>query len=243
MNRRPVILEIFPGISLLGRAFEEVWPEACLVRGPDLIFGGNILSFHTPPGVFSGILGGPPCQLWARTRTFHGGTPENLIPEYERVVTEAAPEWWLMENVPGAPIPAVAGYITRDELIRDVWVGGETTRLRRFSFGTRDGLALVWEHAALHRPDPAPTVISGGATRRRDGSRYRDGRQYGAKTRWAFERAKVDQGLPADFDLPMFTVAGKIHVVGAGVPMALGRTVARAVKRALDSAPGGREGT
>mgnify|MGYP001608247457 CR=1 FL=1 len=32
MNGHPLILSIFPGIDLLGRAFEEVWPEAALIR-------------------------------------------------------------------------------------------------------------------------------------------------------------------------------------------------------------------
>ncbi len=42
------------------------------------------------------------------------------------------------------------------------------------------------------------------------------------------------QGLPDDFlaDAP-FTVAGKIHVIGNGVPLAMGRAVVRAVKLAI----------
>ena len=63
MNGHPLILSIFPGIDLLGRAFEEVWPEACIVRGPDLLWGGDIRTFHPPAGVFDGIIGGPPCQV------------------------------------------------------------------------------------------------------------------------------------------------------------------------------------
>lgn len=38
-----LILSLFPGIDLLGRAFEEL--GACVVRGPDLLWGGDIRAF------------------------------------------------------------------------------------------------------------------------------------------------------------------------------------------------------
>ena len=40
------------------------------------------------------------------------------------------------------------------------------------------------------------------------------------------------QGLPDGFDLPPFKVAEKIRAVGNGVPIPLGRAIARAVKEA-----------
>lgn len=56
----------------------------------------------------------------------------------------------------------------------------------------------------------------------------------GFKTTGYFRDAVRNQGLPADFlDSAPFTVAGKIKLVGNGVPMALGRAIARAVTRAL----------
>jgi DNA (cytosine-5)-methyltransferase 1 len=66
-------------------------------------------------------------------------TAPDLIPEFECCVAEATPACFLMENVPEAPEPAVPGYIVRAEMLRDVWVGGETNRLGLFRFGTRDG--------------------------------------------------------------------------------------------------------
>ncbi|GAI10294.1 unnamed protein product, partial [marine sediment metagenome] len=82
-----LILSIFPGIDLLGRAFEE--EGYCVVRGPDPLWGGDIKSFHPPAEVFEGVIGGPPCQEWSILRFVHKGKhPKwgNLIPEFERVV-------------------------------------------------------------------------------------------------------------------------------------------------------------
>ena len=51
-----LILSLFPGIDLLGRGFEA--ESFAVVRGPDLLWGGDIRSFHVPPGRFDGIIGG-----------------------------------------------------------------------------------------------------------------------------------------------------------------------------------------
>ena len=118
MTDRPLVLSLFPGVDVLGHAFEMEWPEACVVRGPDVIFGSlsDVRRFHPPAGVFDGVIGGPPCQAFSRLRHINplaGRKHGNLIPEFERVVGEAAPEWFLMENVPEAPQPAVPGYVVR----------------------------------------------------------------------------------------------------------------------------------
>jgi DNA (cytosine-5)-methyltransferase 1 len=128
------------------------------VRGPDLIWGGDIRTFHPPAGVFDGVIGGPPCQAFSALRHLirhNGHEPRfgNLIPEYERVVAEARPAWFLMENVPDAPIPHVQGYVTWDCMVRDKWVGGVQPRSRRFSFGTPDGRPLDIPWVALMRPE------------------------------------------------------------------------------------------
>ena len=100
-----MVLSLFPGIGLLDMAFEE--QGFCVVRGPDLLWGGDIKRFHPPAGRFDGVIGGPPCQAFSALRHLveHNGyeVAENLIPEYERVVSEAQPRWFLMENVPDAP--------------------------------------------------------------------------------------------------------------------------------------------
>lgn len=257
----PLILSIFPGIDLLGRAFEEVWPEACVVRGPDLLWGGDIRTFHPPTGRFDGVIGGPPCQAFSRLRHLveHNGhaVAPNLIPEFERVVMEADPSWFLMENVPGAPEPAPGGYVVRTRYVTDAHVGGETRRCRRFSFGWSDEAGervppFEIEFAALHaiepdypvlasggcRPVPVPVTIGGSGKVKRSAREIetrKGASARGLKTQAYYADALRLSGLPADFlaDAPM-TVAGKIKCIGNGVPMAMGRAIAKAVRRAAE---------
>jgi DNA (cytosine-5)-methyltransferase 1 len=59
-----LVLSLFPGIGLLDMAFEEA--GFCVVRGPDVLFGGDIRRFHPLPGRFDGVIGGPPCQWFSR---------------------------------------------------------------------------------------------------------------------------------------------------------------------------------
>lgn len=241
-----LVLSLFPGIGLLDMAFEQ--EGFCVVRGPDVLWGGDIRRFHPPAGRFDGVIGGPPCQAFSRLRHIVEAngyqTAPDLIPEYERCVAEAQPEWFVMENVPEAPLPEVSGYIIKDVLVRDVWVGGETDRLRRFSFGTRDGRKLDVEFLALHRPDPEHSALASGGGRpvpvkiggsgRVKRSAASALRNYGYKTTEAFTNHKRLQGLPSDFDLPPFTVSAKVKALGNGVPLPMGRAIARAVRTALE---------
>lgn len=235
-----LVLSLFPGIGLLDLAFEEA--GFCMVRGPDLLWGGDVRSFNPPPRRFDGIVGGPPCQAFSRMRHIVAAngfeTSPNLIPEFERVVAAAEPAWFLMENVTDAPLPSVPGYMVRDVVLSDHWVGGETSRLRRFSFGTPGGLPLQVETLALHRTDPERAAMARGGGRTTPvalgGSRRPKRSLNGASPR----RLKLSdharlQGLPEDFDLPPFTASAKIQAIGNGVPLAMGRSVAAAVRRAL----------
>lgn len=45
-----LVLSLFPGIGMLDRGFEE--EGYCVVRGPDVLWGGDIRSFHPPARVF-----------------------------------------------------------------------------------------------------------------------------------------------------------------------------------------------
>lgn len=228
---RGLVLSLFPGIGLLDMAFEEA--GFCVVRGPDLIWGGDIHRFHPPAGRFDGVIGGPPCQVHSRLASLvrHNGYQEavDIIPEFERCTSEAAPAWFLMENVPGAPLPVVSGYHVNAEMVRDYWCGGETLRHRRFSFGTRDNRRLMLALPALCRPDPEPAALASGSSRDR-----KHKRPMGTKSRAVFENHKRLQGLPADFDIPPFTIEAKVKAIGNGVPLAMGRAIAAGVVAALE---------
>ena len=247
-----LVLSLFPGIGLLDMAFEE--EGFCVVRGPDLLWGGDVRRFHPPAGKFDGVIGGPPCQAFSRFRFLNpsAGRHGNLIPEFERVVGEARPDWFVMENVPDAPRPVVGGYCVADTLLNNRWLGEEQERTRRFSFGSASGVRLAVEVAALESPLYARTVNCG--ARQVPVKMVRDGKGgYKPKSSTIrpptvtgghgqpFERDSMSiarmselQGLPLDFlsEAP-FTAHGKRKVIGNGVPLPMGRAVAKAVKRAL----------
>ena len=238
-----LVLSLFPGVGLLDRAFEEA--GFCVVRGPDLLWGGDIRLFHPPAGRFEGVIGGPPCQRFSLlanlVRHVYGEekVAPNLIPEYERCVAECRPAWFLMENVPAAPEPAVDGYVVRSELVADFWVGGETARKRRFSFGTVDGRRLEVEQRILDRTEaPIQAALATGGGRLVpvkigvSGKVKRSVFPPNHKSRATLAAVVAAQGLSPDFDLPGMTVAAKIKAVGNGVPLALGRAIAAAVKKA-----------
>jgi DNA (cytosine-5)-methyltransferase 1 len=240
-------LSLFPGIGLLDMAFEEA--GFCIVRGPDYLWGGDIKRFHPPAGRFNGVIGGPPCQEFSRLAHMvrqNGLQPKfgNLIPEYERVVFESEAQWFLMEEVPDAPVPKVEGYGVFSFLLNNRQCFDETgapavqNRLRRFSFGWRgEAQSLLIETAALESVDfeyaatggSARPVAIGGSGKPK---KFRDGKgrmPWNAKSEAAFREVCRKQGLPEDFDLPPFTVAAKCKAVGNGVPLPTGRALAKAI--------------
>jgi len=218
-----LILSIFPGIDLLGRAFEE--EGYCIVRGPDVLWGGDIRAFHPPENVFEGVIGGPPCQAFSILRYLnpnfvsrHG----NLIPEFERVVAEAKPSWFLMENVPQAPEPNIDGYKLHTIMLNNRWLGEVQDRKRKFCFGKPDGARLEIDVAIFESLQKETTILAS------SGGKLRPSQNRGIPV----GKACLLQGLPEDFgdNLP-FTKAGKLLVIGNGVPLPMGRAMAKAIKR------------
>jgi DNA (cytosine-5)-methyltransferase 1 len=246
----PLVLSLFPGIGLLDRAFED--EGFCIVRGPDTLWGGDIRRFRPPAGVFEGVIGGPPCQAFSRLVHIviaKGQTPaENLIPEYERCILEAQPQWFVMENVPAAPEPNVAGYSVRSYALNNRWFGAEQNRERRFSFGSADDRRLVidgvalFEHINYERAVVATSSKEGALAKSQEELANGTSRRLeraasilpGQTPRRTIERCAELQGLPSDFlaDAP-FTASGKYEVIGNGVPLPMGRAIARAVNRAM----------
>lgn len=208
---------MFPGIGLFDRAFELEW--CCVVRGPDLLWGGDIHEFCPPQGVFWGIKGGSPCQDFSQARRAPPtGQGRLLMAQFARVVQEAQPEWWLLENVSRAPDLSIGGYSYQRIDVDQGWYSG-ISRLRHFQFGNRSGVHLQIERGRPVRGcEPAALA--------------NDGR--------SFQELCRLQGLPADYDLPGFTVEEKKRAVGNGVPLVMGRIIAQAIRRAYDIVVGER---
>lgn len=249
MTSGELVLSLFPGIGLLDYAFEL--EGFCVVRGPDVLWGGDVRRFHPPAGKFDGIIGGPPCKAHSalvhivRARYGESSVAADLIPEYERCIAEAAPSWFLMENTRHAPHPAVLGYGVTSLLFNNRWAPGapEQNRERVFSFGLRGGKAtLTPESCVFENPNFEYAVVAqrGGAG---DGLKIDRGNtirplrtleRKRAASKRTIERACELQGLPTDFlEHAPFTSGGKFEVVGNGVPIPMGRAIARAVRRAI----------
>lgn len=197
------------------------------MRGPDLLWGGDIREFVPPAGVFSGIIGGPPCQSWSglgntnRARWGDGCMMPDRIPEFARCVNEAQPTWFLMENVPQAPAPDCPGYILTRRICNNRWCGGEQQRVRQFTFGCRDVHATFHiEGVALESVDYSPVVLSSGQAGN------------GGSRRSIAEMAKAQGIDPERFEHSPFTTTELRRAIANGVPLPMGRAVARAVKKA-----------
>lgn len=246
----PLVLSLFPGIGLLDMAFEE--EGFCVVRGPDLLWGRDHRSFRVSPGRFDGVIGGPPCKRWSPlsnvVRAVHGETSvaPDLIPEFERTVAEAMPDWFLMENVARAPKPKVGGYTVVDDIVNNRWCGGAQNRVRRFSFGSRSGLRLPISTEALEPVDfkPAVTTNSGGRRKviaydARGRVRGKQGHADDARLKWRpLTEMAEDQGVPEQFLAALlkhgaFTTKALRIGIGNGVPYPMGIAIARAVKKAI----------
>lgn len=210
---KKLVLSLFPGIDLLGRGFAQ--EGFCVVRGPDLIFGSSIEEFHPLIDAFEGIIAGSPCQDFSKIRRAPpSGVGDRSLLEFTRTVTEALPEWWLLENVPGVPDVHVCGYTVQRFNLNANECGLAQHRLRRFQFGSRDGLPLVVRRRVTAKVTIAPCCLAseGSSLNRRSWSEF-----------------VQLQGLPADFDLPGWSIAMKYRVVGNGVPVPMARVIAASI--------------
>lgn len=208
-----VVLSLFPGIDLLGMGFEQA--GYCVVRGPDLIFGGDIRCFHAPPGVFAGIIAGSPCQDFSMIRrTAPTGYGKEMLDEFVRVVCEARPEWWLLENVPAVPNIHIDGYSWQRIDLRASEFGLVQRRLRHFQFGSVAVRPLIIPRGDTVEATEACCMAT-------------EGTKSGRRT---FSQFCQLQGLPADFSLPSFKMTARYRAVGNGVPVPMAYAIAKAIK-------------
>lgn len=209
-----LVLSLFPGIDLLGRAFEA--EGFCVVRGPDLLWAGDVRRFHVPPGRFDGVIGGPPCQDFSSLRRTDPTTDgQEMIGHFLRLVRESQCRWFLMENVARVPGVAVSGFPLIQRIdIRGGECGIRQRRLRHFQFGSRDAAPLAVDRSVTLREDQAAAVASEGRRQNRRGWR---------------EFCEL-MGIEP-LDLPGMTKSARYQAVGNGVPLPMGRLIARAIQK------------
>lgn len=241
-----LVLSLFPGADLFGEAFEK--EGFCVVRGPELILGQDIRTWSAIPDKFNVVIGGPPCKSFSDARRGNVPLEGNLIPEFERIIVEAAPDVFVMENVRGAPKPHVGGYAIKDFLLNAHHYGANQSRVRRFTFGYKHtGSLESWPfHIEASLPvhkrtlDPFPTVMA-------CEHKYPGGRVAGRKIgrRLTIEEVCDLQGVPEKAELWFLKPRGisrrvpfrkefTYELIGNGVEMKTGRVIARAVKSGLE---------
>ena len=234
-----LVLSLFPGADLFGKSFELL--GACVVRGPEKLLGQDIRDFKCVPGRFDGVIGGPPCQAFSQA-AISGSNAENLIPEFVRVVEESKPRWAVMENVPAAG----RAWTAWPSVVLSDWnCGGFTFRRRRFWF-----YGLPLPVPAAQRPGNAEYSVLATSWNHQKPMSARHAKPLAAR------RAAELQGFP---ELGERLIAGlpgnrsvrgdwkgitgysrnvfAVHVLGNGVPAALGRCVALHVGSCLTSIP------
>ena len=225
--RSQLLLSLFPGIDILGRAFEA--EGFCVVRGPDLITGGDIRDFAGVVGRFDGVIGGPPCQGFSSANRYRNDPNHRsvknsieMLREFLRVVSNCKPTWFLMENVPSVPDVELKGYKVQRIPLSDKECGGCQVRMRHFQFGHSEGLVIrpkrKLESVNLRRktgPVKAPVTTK-------------------PTSKWTtFSDQCRRQGLdPDSVKLPGLSKEAKFRAVGNGVPMTIGRSIAKAVTAA-----------
>ena len=214
----PLVLSLFPGIDLLGRGFEA--EGFCIVRGPDMLWGGDIRRFHPPAGRFDGVIGGSPCQDFSRARRAEPtGEGLELLGEFVRVVGGVRPAWFLLENVPTVPTISVEGYRVQRLDLDARECGLRQRRLRHFQFGSAAGQVIIPQRRLpLAGAESQPTCLA------------TEGRRQHRRT-WADFCAL--QGLPPDFALPGMTKAARYAAVGNGVAVAVAQVLAEAIRNAV----------
>lgn len=241
-----LVLSLFSGLGALDEGFRQ--EGYCVVSAGDVLWGPgyDIRELHFPSGRFDGVIGGPPCQEWVglsnlvKLRTGQRSKYGNLIPEFERVVLEAGPSWFVMENVPKAPRPEVHGYVTRAVIVSNRELGQVQERKRRFTFGARwsvygqEPIVRAFEDSLLSEetapPEECEPAVTGAHPCRR---RPKGGH---GETR-SLDRMLELQGMEhwkGWLDAAPYLASEKRKLVGNGVPLPMSRAVARAVRKALE---------
>lgn len=217
------LLSVYPGLDLIGREFERV--GYTVFRGPDLLWGGDSRRFHVSPGIFHGIIGGPPCQWNSQLAILGNVRIKDLTHDFLRIVQEAEPRWAVMENVRG--LLRAGGMPPEWSVIklRDWDCGGMTFRSRVF-----------WIYPATlilvppKRPGKPEYSVLASSWKGHD-SKNKKMRMHSNLT---IEKAAKLQGYPELIEV--LKPLGKryaVSLLGNGVPKAMGKYIAEGIRTAF----------
>ena len=219
-----LVLSLFPGAGLMDFGFIKA--GFCVVRGPDLLLGHDIRTFtlggleKSQPGEpgksrFEGIIAGPPCQDFSRARRRPpSGHGIEMLHQVIRLITEAQPEWWLVENVPGVPTIRIEGYTTQRFNMFASDFGMDHRRNRSFQFGSKGEKLVIARGRQSHlKLKPTPLASDYARSRKRN-----------------FAATCERMGLPRVFTLPGLSRAAKFRAVSNGVPVPMAEAVAIAIR-------------
>jgi len=216
-----LVLSTFSGAGLLDRGFSR--EGFCVTSAGDAQFGQPIQEFNAVPGVWAGVIGGPPCQRFstANRTTRDASAGLELIAEFFRVVGQALPDFFVLENVNGLPdVSALVplGYSLQRLHLNPRDLGFAQHRPRWFLFGFARGEPLVIPYVTPRSRDDAGVSRCAMAS---------EGRRAG-KREWA-DFCEL-QGLPRTFDFPKgLSTALRYRLVGNGVHVGVASIVARAI--------------
>jgi DNA (cytosine-5)-methyltransferase 1 len=213
-----LVLSLFSGIDLLGRGFRQ--NGFCVVSAGDIILGQDIRDFTAIRGKFEGVIGGSPCQDFSiARRTPSTGYGLEMLSEFQRVVIESEPKFFLLENVPNVPQIQIEGYQVQRFFLNANEVGSNQNRNRYFQFGTKDGLVIdVQRQSKPLKSQPCATATEGTKGNRR-----------------TWESFCELQGITGNFDLPDLTLAGAYKVVGNAVNLHVSNAIAQAIREAIQN--------
>jgi DNA (cytosine-5)-methyltransferase 1 len=222
MTVSELVLSLFPGVGLLDRAFSS--SGFIVVQAQDKITGGDIREFAGIKGRFDGIIAGPTCQGFSVANNKYRKNAEHrsvrnsrlMLWHAVRIITECQPEWFLIENVPTVPDVRIAGYDIQRIPITDFECGGMQLRSRHIQFGSRNGDII------------RPERVNDAARTRKKG---RKTKPVTTKTdKWTdYPDLCRKQGLAKPIELPGWCRTAKFRAVGNGVPLRMGKTLAKAV--------------
>lgn len=170
---------------------------------------------------FVGIIGGPPCQKHSTAGEIVGTTAVDLIPEYIRVWKECGRPWSVMENVGGAINHPDVPKDWHPARLRDWDCGGLTSRKRAF---------WTWPFMVMDptpRPGDASLSVMASTGKRGSGQYCNDkGFLPGNLPIEEYERLQGAPGHTAAFVKAGASVRLAVHLLGNGVPLAMGRYIA-----------------